>query len=236
MDLSKWVNSYPNIKVSCSNRKFYNKFYYKITYDIPHSYLVNFVRSNEDLKKYYSMRISRKEELFTNPLTASQTEYLNKLCGLRDFVHKFKQHGRVRTEKNTISFFTNDLDRFYQHGIEDLADFKHRLIGVSAITNDAHKQLLDENFVLLRTDIGYKFKVNMRSGYYKNFQNLKSLANYIEQIRDQVRIGNGLLSQLNSPYKYLQGGYFYVNDLRLVDIVRLIEPSLVRSIQKVAVQ
>lgn len=237
MDLSKWANTYPNIKVSYSNRKFYNKFYYKITYDIAYSYLVNFVRSDEDLKRYYLLRVAHKDDMINTILNKSQTEYLNKLRCLKNFVDKFKkQDGRVRTERSTISFFTNDLDSFYQYTINDMLDFDQKLTGLSVIANDAHKKLLDDNFLLLKTDIGYKFRVNMRSGNYSNVQNLKSLANYFIEIKDQIRIGDNLLSQLSTPYKYLQGGYFYVNDLRLVDIVRLIEPSLVRSIQKIAVQ
>ena len=223
------------IKVLYSNRKFYNKFYYKITYDIPNAYLVNFVKSDEELKKYYSLRVQRGD-LSQTKLTQLQEEYLNRLYQLRDFVSKFKQHGRVRTERNVIAFFTNDLDAFYLDAKVVLDHYKTKLVSISVIADETHRQLLDDNCIILRTDIGYKFKVNIRGGYYHNPQNLKSLAEYLKQIKDQVRIGKSLLSQLGLPYKYLQGGYFYVNDLRLVDIARLIEPSLVRSIQKVAVQ
>jgi hypothetical protein len=235
MDLSKWTNHCPGIKILHSDRKFYNKFYYKITYEIANAYLVNITKSDTDLKKYFSMRVMRgKQDLIE--LTASQIKHVDHLCQLREFVTKFKQHGRVRTERNTVAFFTNDLDTFYHDATVDLNFFTKNLVSVSVIGDTTHKQLLDDNYVILRTDIGYKFKVNLRGGNYRNPQNLKSLAVYLKQINDQVRIGKSLLSQLSLPYKYLQGGYFYVNDLRLVDIVRLIEPSLIRSIQKVAIQ
>jgi len=237
MDLSKWTNIQPDIKFKYTNKRFYNKFFFKIVYQINYASSIGWDKDELISHLYRRVVNSYKSEDFDRVQDLSFKNLCDNLLHLKAVIDTIKKDKkRVRIENKTVAFFDNNLDELYQLAIGPLQRFLPKLQVVSVLANDTEKQLLENNYVILRNDLGYTYRVNIRSGFYPNTNNLVSVRDYIEQIKNEVRIGKNLLSSFNQLNKYLNGGYFYVNDVRLVDMIRLIEPTLVRSIQKVAVQ
>lgn len=239
MDLSKWTDIQPNVKFNHTNKRFYNKFFFKIVYQIDYASSIGLGRNNDELISYLYRRVvnSYKSQDLDCDRDLSFKNLCDHLLHLKKVIDTVKKDKkRVRIENKTVAFFGNSLEELYQLATGPLRLFLSKLQTISIVANDTEKELLENNYIILRNDLGYAYRVNIRSGFYPNTNNLVSVRDYIEQIKNEVRIGKNLLSSFNQFNKYLNGGYFYVNDVRLVDMIRLIEPTLVRSIQKVAVQ
>ena len=74
---------------------------------------------------------------------------------------------------------------------------------------------------------------DISDGFYRDFKERVALAAYLENIGDQARVSKYFIKDLRGANKYLKGNYFHVKDPRLVDMLHLIMPKIVRSVQQV---
>lgn len=226
MDLSQWYKFKPDLIVVATNRKFYNKFVHKVNYEqiygafsIPRSQSWNDARQKLKQSRRYN---------FTD-------SYLEKLA---EVFAVYKNRGdtyRMRFEGATVGIFCNDLNILLDISSRQMPNYKDNISFVSTITDSAQQQALDQNKIILKRFTECTHRVTLRDGYYADYTERHALAQYLKNLNDQVKISKKYLKEIEQGYKYLRSGYFYVQDPRVVDMIRLIMPNIVRSIQEVVV-
>lgn len=227
MDTSLWANRFKKLKIVDTRKKFYNEYLHKLTYhNIRGAWLLCNTKSfSQFARKYSSYQMGK----YSTSLTDENFEVL------KIFFELYQCSAlRLRVERNTISIFSNDLELLYKVASETLKFIEP--IQLSTVISESQRNLLEQGFIILKDQTDYNWRVNIRSGIYKNYQERNSLVTYFNNIGDQVKISKNLLLQFTGTNKYVSAGYFYVKDIDIVNIIRLIMPTLVRSIDRVVVQ
>ena len=62
-----------------------------------------------------------------------------------------------------------------------------------------------------------------------------ALYNYLKNLSDQVKVSDLLLTDLLNGGKYIRASYLHVNDKSLADMLYLIMPGIVKSVQEIVV-
>ena len=108
-----------------------------------------------------------------------------------------------------------------------------RLEKVTAPKNEEIKQLLDSGSIVLKTDIGYRYKFICKEGICEN---KRSLCTYLEQLEDQVKISPAVWNVMrNHSMKYVWHVWFYANDPDLKTMLNIIEPNFVTNIHELII-
>lgn len=225
MDISQWSKLNKKIKISYSNRKFYKRYLYKVVYRLPGCVYFSMSESTDQLMH----RIERSQRLDSN---RSIVDYK----ALSDFfeIYQSDRDIRFRSEFSSLSIFVPDYAELVKLVTQDLSKYTDRLVEVSLV-HDRDLEHIEAGKVILREDIGYKYKVTLRGGYKRHTENMLSLGQYLSNLGDEIKIGKQLLPAIMLGNKYLSAGYFYVNDPRIVDLITLIDPHIVRYYQEIVI-
>lgn len=226
MDLSPWYKFKPDIKVVPTNRKFYNKFVHKLNYD--YIYGAFSIPASQDWKIARNRLKQNRRYNFTD-------SYIEKLAEV--FV-VYKNRGndyRMRFEGSTVSIFADNLDILLDIASQQILSYKDNISFLSTIVDSTQQQALDQNKIILKRFTQCTHRVTLRDGYYADYTERHALAQYLKNLDDQIKISKKYLREIEQGYKYLRSGYFYVQDPRVVDMIRLIMPNIVRTIQEVVV-
>lgn len=223
-DTSQWYDLNSAIKIVETNKKFYKFYMHKLVYTIPGSYAVANGNSIEDVKKII-MR--------TYPSDIVAYKLSSILAFHQFYIERRSYDVRCRIERNTVSIFAKDSQTLYQLATNQLSSYIPEIL--STVTCEKTRDSLDKGFQIMKQETEYKFKVNIRDGFYKIVDDRRHLANYLQGLGDEVKITKNILSALGSSNKYMSSGYFYVKDLRVVDLIKLIAPTVIRSVQPIVV-
>lgn len=228
MDLSPWYKLNPLIRVYPTQKKFYNKFDYKIVYKVPGAFVIPCTKDDQQLRNRIAQVMTSKYT--RHPIVSVPL--------IEDFYKLYINRGtdtRIRIEGSSLSLFGTSLEQLYELTATQLKQHVNALVSVTAPVDQRQQELLDQGKILLKKPIKHQYRVTLRTGPYRNFNDRRALVQYLINLDDQVGITTKLLNQLEGNNKYLYGGYFYVSDLRLVDMISLIIPNLVRSVNQVVV-
>lgn len=225
MDTSQWSKLNKRVKISYSNRKFYKKYLYKLVYTVPGC--VYFSGSADEDQLINRMEFSKRLDSNRSIVDYTATTDFYKVY-ISDMDLKF------RSERSTFSIFGTNIDELYKLASEELVKHTHRLDEVSLVRPE-DMEYIEKGNIVLREHIGYRYKVTLRDGYKTNSDTIPSLGNYLTGLGDEIKIGKQLLNRIKTSNKYLSAGYFYVNDPRIVDMIRLIDPLIIRYCQEIVI-
>lgn len=223
MDSSQWIDLNPNIKIIPSNRKFYNQYPYKITFYVIKAYALRMANDADHLEQ-----ISK--------LSRHKPSWLDSAI-LNDFFRMYQsrqQDFRFRCEGDSISIFSENEYNLYDLVISDLSGHTSRLESITRIMNDKDREVIESDKIIMRTPTEFRYKVMLRSGF-KNINDRRNLAKYLLSIQSEIKISDLLLHGMLSQYKYLTSCYFYVNDPKIVSMIALVAPNIVKRVQEVVV-
>lgn len=235
MDLSRWYNINPTIKIVETTKKFYSKYLYKIVYELPGVSLLPYTRNEEHFLYKISTYESRRWSNY-RPATAGHllsTETAVKLLLLYK-VYSESSDLRFRTEGHNISIFSNDLESLYEIATVNLSGCSGNITTVSMPLSQHSHDVLEQDYIIVRTPTDYLYRVNLKNGW-SNKTDIVNLANYLKGVKDEVKVPRCFLADLKKHNKYLTGRYFYVRDPKLIDMLVLIAPLLILSIQQLKV-
>ena len=244
-ELSDWTKLNYNIRVVDTTKKFYQKYLYKVTFGIPGVYLLT--RSSfEHLKVIDDYELAR-EKTATNIRTEKaifsvRTVYdsrRGKLDQVKvgDLMKAAQMLISVR--QNTFTFRPRiegwSLD-VYGVNEEDLlrltldSKLGDKVIMITRPkTQEIADILLNNKVIISAVTPEYKYKVMIREGRHAKATRV-SVMNYLETLGDQVKLTKSTVDGLQRSRDYMGGCYFYVNDHRIVDFVRLMAPNMIADI------
>jgi len=217
------------IKVTSTKKIFYNCYPYKASYRLRGS---RYISVSEDFDKVvvslYRYLKSYEREKYNNDI-------LDKLRHFHSLYHSDLRY-RFRSEGSSISIFALDVDHLQTLVFDLLKDYKSSIDLISIVDDKDYNDIMSGKEIMSK-DTGFKYKVTLRNGWLGNNTVISSLASYLTALKESgdIRITKNLLYRLQKSNKYVQSGYFYVNDLRLIDMIHLIGPTLVRSVTEIKV-
>lgn len=176
------------------------------------------------------------EKLANNSRTPITLTAKSQLMTFHQVLRNPENKFRIRTEGHSISIFHADIDFMYHVAANDLSAYAHNLQLLSTVTSAEQLAALENNQIIVRKSPDYAWRVYVRDGFYRNFTERQALANYLENLQDQVKVSKNFIRELKGVTKYIKGNYFHVKDPRLVDMIHLIIPNFVRSVQQLVVK
>ena len=222
MDTSRWYNLNDYIKIVGTQRKFYRRYLHKLVYTVYGAWALSGSETIDALRGKLS-RSRHQLDLRTIELVTPFFDlYTAKDSRLR-FI----------AERSTLSVFCDDIDYLFELAQDKLSPHKPEIL--STVLDQDSQELLDKGMILVKTPTEHCWRINIRSGFYRNLAERQGLAQYLKNLGDEVKVTKNILQRLGSNDKYLYGGYFHVKDPRVVDMIRLITPDLVQSVDQLVV-
>lgn len=225
MALLLWTKINPHVKIIPTTRVFYGRYYYKLTFHLIGAGILPYAKDEQAVIN----RSKSYRHFIDNPglLEKLKTFFIAYNDRSRDL--------RWRTEGTVASVFATTEKDLWDLVDQHLGDYKHSLEAVTRIQSQEDRDILESGRIIMRQETDYKFKVTVREGY-RNTQERKLLGEYLQSIRSEVKISDHLLHGMISSYKYLHSCYFYVNDPRIVDMIALVAPKIIKKVQEVVIR
>ena len=231
MATSDWIKFNPKVKLKQTKKKMFGRFYYTVKYFCPGGRILldddcnieDAIEHRKDWDRSYNYGGSwraAKERL--SDISIDQLE------ALRVVKLKYSNLIRMRIEEPYVTFH-GETEETLLDIAEDLTVWQDR-VRVVSLTTAKEKELLDRNCIIAKVDLGYKYKIVLRDG---NFKNKQALRDYLEKLGDQVKISEGVWGNLDKPYPFLWGAWMYVNDPDISVMLNMIEAGIVSNIHEV---
>jgi hypothetical protein len=237
MDSSDWSNINPGVVVSYTKKKFYNTFLFKMSYRIPGARIITYAKNLANLSDRYEVYNDRVD----NPGMYYQIRPHYKKANLTQltvfynlYAAKSKDY-KFRIESETIMLYSNSQEYLHDLATGALNDYRSSLTEVSLVESDAALTLLDQGYTIIKKHTTYPYKVKLREGFQALYER-HGLATYLKNLGTEVKVTEYILSQLSSNNKYFHGGYVYVNDPKLIDMLRLVSPAVVGTVDQLVTQ
>jgi hypothetical protein len=246
MELFNWkkLNNklcYVNIK-----KKFFNKYFYSAKYFCPGARII-LQPQNDSIEAILNAVAARRiteltfqSRLFSPWYQSSDSNYLRdkekiipqQLFDILILKTKRKLDIKIRIEEPYVTLYAEHEEDLFKIASHDLVYCSDRLESVSRPESDSVKNLLDNNNVLIKKDIGYKYKFICKEGIY---QNKLALYSYLDQLDDAVKVSKTNWTQLESTRRYIRNLWIYTNDINLAPMLNLIEVNVVRNIHELVI-
>lgn len=240
MDSSDWIKINPKVVISYTKKKFYNTFLFKISYHVPGARIISYAKNVANLSErcdVYNDRIINPSSFYHythyrphyRPADLDQLTIFYNLYNAK--LHDFK----FRIESENIMLYSNSQQNFYELATDTLKNYQSSLTEISLIESDEALTLLDQGYTIVKKPTTYPYKVRLREGFQSHYER-HGLATYLKNLGTEVKVSKHILQQLMSNNKYFQGGFVYVNDPKLIDMLRLVSPAVVGTVNQLVTQ
>ena len=236
MALLDWTKINEDISVAYTKKRFYNQFFYKITYYIPGVRLITYGEINslpERVINYNNRNNSPGAITFWFTRSHEHANY-NQLLDFMNLYQRRSSDLKFRVEGNTVNIYTKSEQEIYDLA-NNLKKWAKSLQTVTLVESTSALNLLEKGYTLVKSPPEYEYRVKIKEGFGRN-KVYKSLANYLKNLGKEVKLSKNLINYLESDTKYFRGGYVYINDLRLVDMLKLISPDSIGSVDRMVIQ
>lgn len=221
MDLLPWNKINKFVDILPTKRKFYDKYLYKLVYDLRGAHIFSLYSKNFFSNNFHTNRLSESER---EKIDVFVTVFRNKDLDLR-----------WRSEGNSLSIFGQSEHELYELASNKLLAYKSSLRSVTRVMNEQDLADLEAGHVIMSEKTAFPYKVTIRQGL-RNTHDRHILGNYLKSIRSEVKISDFLLQGMIHQNKYLHSCYFYVNDPKIVSMIALVAPNIIKRVQTVVVR
>lgn len=238
--LSRWTKLNSDIKISYTKKKFFNEFYYRLTYLVPGGRIVTYDADPISIERRVRELNDNIQERWFYRFYKNQSANIEQI---KDFarIYQYKNllNGKkikFRIENSSFNIYCECIDELYNLAATELAAWQHSIISISVVEKEKDFDLLDQGHIIVSKPQTHPHRVKIRETF-GFFSERKSLVGYIKNLDDQqVKISKYILERLESEHKYFPGGYVRVSDNRVIDMIRLVAPNLVGSVTYLTTQ
>lgn len=234
MALLDWKKINSAVHIKETKKKFFNRYYYNIKYWCPGGRII-LTNLDSDIEEAIEWRRARDRSYNYGGSwrSVNQSHLMNnhQLNSMRNLKHKFSNL-KFRVEEPHVTIYSDNEQILYDLAESSLAEWNDHLISVHRPINDDVKKLLDDNAIIFKTKINYKYKFICRDGHCENKEYIYK---YLDELGDQIKVSNTVWMMLEKPSKYIWGVWFYGNEKELSYLLNIIEPNFVSNIHEVVV-
>ena len=248
MELYNWKTLNNKLCYVDIKKKFFNKYLYSSKYVCPGARIVLQPQHNnidailDAIAARKMTELTFQSRLFSPWYQTSNANYLpndqkmkiipQQLFAILTLKTTRKLDIKIRIEEPYVTLYAEHEEDLFKIASHDLVYWSDRLESVSRPESDSVKNLLDNNSVLIKKDIGYKYKFICKEGIY---QNKSALYSYLDQLNEAVKVSKTNWTQLESNRRYIRNLWIYTNDINLASMLNLIEVNLVRNIHELVI-
>lgn len=230
MDLSEWSKLNRDLRFLYTKKKFFNEFCYSLTYNLQGARCLINCKTADKLPatvKSFNFRNTDRFVRYKNQNASLKT--------LEDFYKYYTTPTDVKVKFRigyySFTVFADSESYLYNVANEILSEHKTKLSSVSLLEFDSDKKLLDQGFIITKKESDHPYKVRLKEGFIK-LEDRHALVNYIKNLDSEIKISKFILERLSDRYKYFQGGFIYLNDIKMLDILKMLAPSLIGSVNQ----
>lgn len=241
MDTLDWTKINPDIGILYTKKKFFNKYLFRANYFVPGARLITYYRSEVDDKvlfrrvdQYNSHANARKTVFGRLSADHQQIKDFSKLFHNKK-ANKLSEDIKFRIEGCNFSIYSDNEASIFEIANQELSDWKSKLRSVSLIENSNSLELLMGGHTIVSKPQTHPYKIKLRETFNYSFER-NCLMCYLQNLGEDVKVTEYILDRLSLENKYFPGGYVYVNDHRLIDMMRLVAPNLIGTVQILVTQ
>jgi len=231
MDILFWKNQSKNIKLVHTQKQFYKQYLYKLELNAPGCKSIK----EDDISASLDKRLSyaRDYNYGGSWMSSKMKTWLNEadVLFLKSLKNLSYQHPNLKFVTQEPKF------QIYSENEEDLIcfvnnleiNFRSNISLISYPENKESEKLLLQNSIIRKRTPKFNFKIYFREKQFSK-SNRINLYNYLIGLGDLVELPKDTISQLQRDHGWMWGAYFYTNDSKIVEFIRLINPDFVREV------
>lgn len=237
-DSLDWTKINSKIKFSYTKKKFFNEFYFRLNYTVPGARLISYNNTINDIEFKYRILNYNNNSMRWRGIV--QKDRLADAAQILDFsrIYHSDDHAyplKFRIESDQLSIYSNHENYLYKLASTDLGAWQSNILSISLIENDQDRLLLDQGYIISSRPQSHPYKIKIKETFDFD-DDRQGLETYLQNLGNNVKVTKYMLERLSLKHKYFPGGYIYVNDHRLVDMLRLVSPNLIGSVQQLVTQ
>jgi hypothetical protein len=233
MDMLLWNKLNPEIKITDTKKKFFNRYLYKAVIDAPmcrlilsnHVNLTKEYQHRLDLSRHYNYGGSWKRKHTSTRANISELAYYQNLRLKNTDELKF------RIEEPYLSIYANNEQFLYDTISQVNSDVKE----IHRPANDHAKAILDQGQIVIKKPTDYEYKVVLRESGSISYEVREQVYNYLAGLTDTVKMTKGCKSNLTERHHWFTSTYFYTKDPSVLTFLNLISPDIVSGIFKLSI-
>lgn len=232
MALFEWKKLNSEVTVADTRKQYYNKYYCSIKYFCPGGRVI--MSKSDDIAKVVEMRKQLIRAYSYGSSWRSSRERLNlasvsQLEAVRSVRQTYSSLIKFRVEEPSVIIYSVDESTLVDVATE-LHEWDHTLQHVTRPRDNNALVALSNGSIIVKENLGYKFKFMCKDGVYHN---KKNLASYLTNLGDQVKVSKTVMQTLTRPGAYMFSVWFYASDASIATMLNIIEPNFVTNIHEV---
>lgn len=235
MDILSWTKLNPNVSLETVTKRFFNQYCYKLDLEIHGCSFLRYPEVPISNQIEHRRKINRKINYGGTWRHVTQTPDAQDVRALEYLMTNYivtPGPFKFRIEEPTLSVYAHDENDLYAFANRFCKAVKNnrQIKRVHRPKTQEHLDLLNQGYTVKQNKKGFRYKVLLREGRY-NYTVKQQLYSYLKNLEDHVWLPAHLKETLEKPYDSFWGSYFYTNDLGILTMISLINPSFVRSVE-----
>lgn len=233
MDTSFWKNLSNDIKIEYTSKQFYKQYLYRLEINAPgcKSIRCDDIGENVERRKSfardYNYGGSWWDKRLREILSVADIGFL---YTLKDLFYEYPDV-KIRTEEPKVSIYA-DSETMLQSVAKSISpDYRHNIISATGPEDEVKKGLLQNNVVLVKRKPKFQYRVFFKEKQYDQAARVQ-IYNYLIKLGDLVHMTEHTQQSLTKPHNWIWGCYFHTNDPAVADMVRLIQPDIVKEVSE----
>lgn len=231
---AQWTTDYPNIKFGCTTKQYFNQYCFKLVLFSPggrsiYNKSLSIEKSLEirqQINKSYNYGGSWRVGGANRYLNLADIDLLNYIKNKKT---DLKNIIKIRIEEPFVTIYADSEELLFQFAQGMPRKSVEKIELVAGPESQSAMDLLKTGAIILNKPTFYQFKITLRDGRY-SAETKANLYAYLNQLGDEISIPGGPRSNMTKNSSWMYNVYFYCNDEKLVTVLNLIEPNIVRTI------
>lgn len=223
-----WASLPIRTTIKSSNRAFYGKYLYSVTWRFPFAFLLReWKQPSFNIDTRLSTYIeSAGRHRWKSPIS---DEHAVAVREIYDAIYARKDEDfRFRIEGSYITFFSNDEQMLFELTRTVAGTTTVHTAEVCRPKSEEHaKQLLDGK---VKSTIPFKYKAITRCAEMSRDEK-DAILNILNQ--EGHKVNDRLKRTLSEPYLRVVQSYFYTNDMQVMTLISLIHPTFIKKIHTI---
>lgn len=230
MDTLFWKTLSPKISIKDTTKQFFRQYLYKLEIDLPGGKSIrcdDIILDIQDRRMYARTYASGSwwNRTLLAQLNQADIEFLHFLKGLLEEYSDLK----IRIEEPKLSLYSTDEKRLQELVTRFDPKYHAHLLQIYGPADNKSAELLRTNVVLVKNEPEYKYKVSFREKRISS-ETREYLLNYLNSVNEFVRIPEHTKLHMTRGMDWIWGCYFYTNDPGIPEMIRLINPDIIREV------
>ena len=242
MNTPAWTSNFPAAKIQDTKKKFYDRYVFCLEYSCPGGKIINEAKSASDMDVLEAINKRINRDAVTRQWRSSNNWYRTRLLTHDDVDQdqifelvnlRFADNPRIRVriEEPHVRIYCDSEEELYQLANEQFGRFRERLCSIYRPSSAGRLEQITDGCIVMKTDIGYRYKFIMRDGRY-GMENKQALLKYLDQLGDLVKLSTMARRNLHGG-DFMYRVWFYSNEFDIKTMVDLIVPGGVSKIHTI---